>query len=197
MNNCKRISILEIILTALLLTGIRPPLLDARTPLSDSEVAIQLGKDIGRIAAEVTASDSIPKFKREIAINEYCAILLHLTDRVALNKFGPEELNGFMNSVNIGLIAQLSVLKSEGVLNPNANTGEVSKRIKKRQVLYSKFDTKFTGSLPWAFGKQMAKILESPQDTNVILEHMYAMWHSFEGLKVTDRVVSLNTQSDY
>ncbi len=194
MNNCKRLSILEIILTVLLLTGMCPPLLGARTLLSDREVAIQLGKDIGRVAAEATASDSIPKFKRELALHEYCAVLLHLTDRVALNKFGPEERKEFMGSVNTGLIAQLSVLKSEGVLNPNANTGEDSKRIKKRQVLYSKFDTKFTGSLPWAFGKQMAKILDSSRDTNVILEHMYTMWHSFEGLKVTDRMVSLNAK---
>jgi hypothetical protein len=174
-----------------------PPLLGARTLLSDREVAIQLGKDIGRVAAEATASDSIPKFKREIALHEYCAVLLHLTEQVALNKFGPEERKEFMGSVNTGLIAQLSVLKSEGVLNPDRNIGEVSNLIKKRQMMYSKYDKQYSGSLPWAFGKWMAKILDSSRDINVILEHTYTMWHSFEKLKVTDRVISLNTQSDY
>ena len=197
MNNCKRLRISEVILISLLLTGMRPPLLGARTLLSDREVAIQLGKDIGRVAAEATASDSIPKFKREIALHEYCAVLLHLTEQVALNKFGPEERKEFMGSVNTGLIAQLSVLKSEGVLNPDRNIGEVSNLIKKRRIMYSKYDKQYSGSLPWAFGKWMAKILDSSRDINVILEHTYTMWHSFEKLKVTDRVISLNTQSDY
>lgn len=197
MNNCKRLRISEVILISLLLTAMHPPLLGARTLLSDREVAIQLGKDIGRVAAEATASDSIPKFKREIALHEYCAVLLHLTEQVALNKFGPEERKEFMGSVNTGLIAQLSVLKSEGVLNPDRNIGEVSNLIKKRQMMYSKYDKQYSGSLPWAFGKWMAKILDSSRDINVILEHTYTMWHSFEKLKVTDRVISLNTQSDY
>ncbi len=197
MNNCKRLRISEVILISLLLTAMHPPLLGARTLLSDREVAIQLGKDIGRVAAEATASDNIPKFKREIALHEYCAVLLHLTEQVALNKFGPEERKEFMGSVNTGLIAQLSVLKSEGVLNPDRNIGEVSNLIKKRQMMYSKYDKQYSGSLPWAFGKWMAKILDSSRDINVILEHTYTMWHSFEKLKVTDRVISLNTQSDY
>ncbi len=197
MNNCKRLRISEVILISLLLTAMHPPLLGARTLLSDREVAIQLGKDIGRVAAEATASDSIPKFKREIALHEYCAVLLHLTEQVALNKFGPEERKEFMGSVNTGLMAQLSVLKSEGVLNPDRNIGEVSNLIKKRRKMYSKFDKQYSGSLPWAFGKWMAKILDSSRDINVILEHTYTMWHSFEKLKVTDRVISLNTQSDY
>ncbi|MFQ5917555.1 MAG: hypothetical protein ACE5I0_07075 [Candidatus Binatia bacterium] len=196
MSNCKRLRILEVILISLLLTGMRPPLLGARIPLSDSEVAMQLGKDIGRVAAEATASNSIPKFKREVALNEYCAVLLHLTDQVALNKFDSEERKGFMASVNSGLVAQLSVLKSEGVLNPDRNIGELSNRIKKRRAMYSKYDTRYSGSLPWAFGKWMAKILDSSQDMNVILEHTYTMWHSFEKLKVTDRMISLNAQSD-
>ena len=197
MNNCKRLRISEVILISLLLTAMHPPLLGARTLLSDREVAIQLGKDIGRVAAEATASDSIPKFKREIALHEYCAVLLHLTEQVALNKFGPEERKEFMGSVNTGLMAQLSVLKSEGVLNPDRNIGEVSNLIKKRQMMYSKYDKQYSGSLPWAFGKWMAKILDSSRDINVILEHTYTMWHSFEKLKVTDRVILLNTQSDY
>ena len=194
MNNRKRLSILEIILTALLLTGIRPPLLDALIPLSDSEVAVQLGKDIGRIAAEATASSSIPKFKREIVIYEYCAVLFHLTDQVASNKFESKERKKFMNLVNAGLNAQLTILKSERVLNPNINIGEILKLINKRQVMYSKYDSQFTGSLPWAFGKWMAKILDAPQDLNTILEHTYIMWQSFERLNVTDRMVSLEAE---
>jgi hypothetical protein len=197
MNNRKWLSILKIILTVLLLTGIRPPLLDARTPLSDSEVAVQLGKDIGMIAAEATASNNIPKFKREIALHEYCAVLLHLTEQVALDKFGSKALNDFMISIDTGLMSQLSILKSEGVLNPDRNIGEVSRLIKIRRKMYAKYDKQYSGSLPWAFGKWMAKILDSSRDINVILEHTYTMWHSFEKLKVTDRVISLNTQSDY
>ncbi len=197
MNNCKRLRISEVILISLLLTGMRPPLLGARTPLSDREVAMQIGKDIVRVAAEATASSSIPKFKREVALHEYCAVLLHLTEQVAFNKFDSEERKGFMALVNSGLIAQLSVLKSEGVLHQDRNISEVSNNIQKRRAMYSKYDTQYSGSLPWAFGKWMAKILDSSQDMNVILEHTYTMWHSFEKLKVTDRVISLNTQSDY
>jgi hypothetical protein len=196
MSNCKRLRILEVILISLLLTGMRPPLLGARTPLSDREAAMQLGKDIGKVAAEATASSSIPKFKREVALNEYCAVLLHLTDQVALSKFDSEERKRFMASVNSGLIAQLSVLKSEGVFHQDRNIGEVSNLIKKRRAMYSKYDTQYSGSLPWAFGKWMAKILDSSQDMNVILEHTYTMWHSFEKLKVTDRMISMNAQSD-
>ncbi len=194
MKNCNRLSFFEIILAALLLIGIHPPLLDARTPLSDSEVAVQLGKDIGRIAAEATASSRIPKSKREIALYEYCAVLLHLTDRVALNQFGSEALKDFMKSIDTGLKAQLPNLKSEGILIPHTNIEAVSRLIKKRQVMYSNYDAKYSGSLPWAFGKRMAKILDTPQDLNTILEHTYTMWRSFEKLKVTDRVISLNAK---
>jgi len=181
MSNFNRLSFFEIILAALLLIGIHPPLLGALIPSSDSEAAIQMGKDIARIAAEATASSSIPKFKREIVIYEYCAVLFHLTDQVASNKFESKERKKFMNLVNAGLNAQLTILKSERVLNPNINIG-------------SKYDSQFAGSLPWAFGKWMAKILDTPQDLNTILEHTYIMWQSFERLNVTDRMVSLEAE---
>ena len=194
MSNFNRLSFFEIILAALLLIGIHPPLLGALIPSSDSEAAIQMGKDIARIAAEATASSSIPKFKREIVIYEYCAVLFHLTDQVASNKFESKERKKFMNLVNAGLNAQLTILKSERVLNPNINIGEILKLINKRQVMYSKYDSQFAGSLPWAFGKWMAKILDTPQDLNTILEHTYIMWQSFERLNVTDRMVSLEAE---
>ncbi|MFQ5866319.1 MAG: hypothetical protein ACE5IW_13945 [bacterium] len=194
MINCHRLCFFKIILAALLLIGTHPPFLGALTSSSDSEVAMQMGKDIGRIAAEATASSSIPKFKREIAIYEYCAVLFHLTDRVASNKFGSKERKKFMNLVNAGLNAQLTILKSEGVLNPDSNIGEISKLINKRQVMYSKYDAQFAGSLPWAFGKWMAKILDASRDLNIILEHTYIMWQSFERLNVADRMVSLEAK---
>ncbi len=194
MSNCNRLRFFKIILATLLLIGIHPPLLGALIPFRDSEDAIQMGKDIARIAAEATASSSIPKFKREIVISEYCAVLFHLTDRVASNKFESKERNEFINLVNAGLRAQLTILKSEHVLNPNINIGGILKLIYKRQVMYSKYESQFAGSLPWAFGKWMAKILDAPQDLNTILEHTYIMWQSFERLNVTDRIVSLEVK---
>lgn len=95
MSNWNRLRFFEIILAALLLIGIHQPLLGALIPFRDSEAAIQMGKDIARIAAEATASSSIPEFKREIVIYEYCAVLFHLTYRVASNKFESKERNKF------------------------------------------------------------------------------------------------------
>ena len=59
MSNSNRLRFFEIILAALLLVGIHPPLLGALVPFRDSKAAIQMGKDIARIAAEATASSSI------------------------------------------------------------------------------------------------------------------------------------------
>ena len=162
----------------------------------DKDVGQNLGRDMVKTAARFTlASKDIPTAKREALFNEYYFVLHHLADRVAFNIRGPTKRSDLMDSVAVGTIAVLAVMKSNKQLSAEVNAQDFLSLLNERQNLYSGFDLDkreenegYAGFLPWEFGKLAATIQGTPKDLKVILMHQTAMWEAFKFLNVNERL---------
>ena len=149
-----------------------------------------------KTAARFTlASKDIPKAKREALFKEYYFVLHHLADRVAFNIRGLTKRSDLMDSVAVGTIAVLAVMKSNKQLSAEVNAQDFLSLLNERQNLYSGFDLDkreenegYAGFLPWEFGKLAATKQGTPKDLKVILMHQTAMWEAFKFLNVNERL---------